>query len=437
MGERARRWKEGERLELKSRAESSLARDISAMANTKGGVIYIGITNDGRVVGASKKDEEKVSDILSSLFPRVEADVEWVNIEGKEVLKITVPKSDRLISAGGLVYIRVGSTNRPLDLTEMLELAGENLLVSFDMMENPYAKMEEISWSIVESYLEKRHEVRGISIPEEPEERIFEMLRIVGPGGKVTNGGYLFFSRYPQRLFHYATVRVMEFSSTHREHVMDDRIIEGNLREMFDKTIQTVTGKLRRGFYIEGTKRVEDYEIPLEIVREGIANAIIHRNYLSTASIRIEIFEDRLEIINPGSFPPGVDPGHPIHKPRNPLIAHYFFDIGVVERYGSGIYRMTRIAEEKGVPKPEYITGTTQTKLILYRVPVFLRGVKDDLARKILAELHARKIAKAKELASTLGVSEDTILRRLRELIAKGLVEKRGRGKGTYYTLRT
>ncbi len=436
MPRKSRRWKEGEQLELKSKAESSLAKDISAMANTRGGVIYIGITNYGKVVGASKKDEEKVSDILSSLFPRVQADVKWVKIDGKDVLRIRVPKSDKLISAGGIVYVRVGSTNRLLDLTEVLELAGENLLVSFDMMENPYAKIEEIQWDVVNRYLQKRYEVRGISIPEEPGGRILEMLNIVGPGGKVTNGGYLFFSRYPQRLFHYATVRIMEFSSVYRDNVVDDKTIEGNLWEMFEKVIQVLGGKLKRGFYIRGTDRVEDYEIPIEIIREGVANAIIHRNYLSTASIRVEIYEDRIEIVNPGSFPPGVDPSHPIHKPRNPLIARYFFDIGVVERYGSGIYRMNRIAEEKGVPKPEYITGATQTKLILYRVPVFLRGIEDDLARKILAELHARKTAKSKELASLLGVSEDTILRRLKALIEKGLVERRGRGRGTYYVLK-
>jgi len=339
---------ESDTLEFKKKVENSLARDISAMANTKGGIILIGVADNGEVVGASKKDEEKLADILSSLFPRIDAKVGWIQIDGRNILRITVPKSDKVISAGGIVYIRVGSTNRPLDITEMLERAGENLIVSFDLMENPYATVEEVNWEIVKKYLERRYQIRKIPIPKESKRKILEMLNIIGRKNKrITNGGHLFFTDYPQRIFPYVTIRILEFSSSSRDNVVDDRIIEDNLWKMFDEATGYLKEKLNKGFYIKGMERIEDYEIPLEMIREGIANAIIHRNYLSTGNIRIEIFNDRVEIINPGSFPLGVTPNHPIHKPRNPLIARYFFDIGIVEKYGSGIYRMIRIAQER------------------------------------------------------------------------------------------
>ncbi len=425
--------KEGENqtVEFKSKV-NGFGKTLCAFLNTNGGVVLLGVEDDGSIAGIGKEGLEKAENIISSIHPRPKVHIETIKIDGKLLAIVKVEKSRKLHTYRNVAYVRIGTSDRPLSIDELYEKAGEALFVKFDELINEFADISDIEKNTVRKFLEERKRIRNVKIPEMDFQTLAEALRITLKG-KVTNAGILFFSKNPQRYFPYVKIRVIELLSLERREILDEKEIGGNLWDMFERGVETLMEKLKKSVIIKGMKRTERYEIHPEIIREALANAICHRNYFDTREILVFVYPDRIEIENPGSFPPGVSPENPVHKPRNPLISQYFYDIGVIEKYGSGIYAMRDIAEKNGTDL-NYVIGENTTKLIVKRgVPEF---VGDEISRKILQVLRIKESCKAKEIAETIGVSEDTILRRMKTLIAKGMVEKRGRGKSTAYSLR-
>ena len=111
-------------------------------------------------------------------------------------------------------------------------------------------------------------------------------------------------------------------------------------------------------------QRDDKFEYPLDALREAIINALIHRNYQEPADVRVFIFDNRVEVISPGTFPEGVSPDEPTHKPVNPILSQLMFDVGFIERYGAGIRMMKRLSEEWGNKEPRYEFHPLQTTII-------------------------------------------------------------------------
>ena len=120
--------------------------------------------------------------------------------------------------------------------------------------------------------------------------------------------------------------------------------------EFIRRNIRLLSFRTSRSF-----QRDDKFEYPLNALREAIINALIHRDYQETADVRVFIFDNRVEIINPGTFPEGVSPDEPTHKPVNPTLSQFMFDIGFIERYGAGIRMMRRLCEEWGNKAPRYV----------------------------------------------------------------------------------
>ena len=164
-------------------------------------------------------------------------------------------------------------------------------------------------------------------------------------------------------------------SSRFREkvHIMDNRIIDGSVIGQVDETVEFIKKNLHVRFEITGEpQRKEIWDYPLPALREAIINAICHRDYRDVADIQIKIFEDALQVWSPGFLPYNMtveellDPDH-TSKPRNKLIAQVFYDMGLIERYGSGIRRLLDACREAGLPKPilENFSGGFRIKFML------------------------------------------------------------------------
>ncbi len=420
---------ESQEIEFKSKVDG-LGKTLCAFLNTNNGIVLIGISEEGKIVGISKKDVEKIENIIDAIYPKVKLKVDLVKIDNKTVAVILVKKSERLHTYGNIAYVRVGTSERALGIDELYERAGEALLIKFDEITNDLASVKDIDFELVKKYLEERERVRKVKRPPvTSKKKIFEMLRIT-VRGKVTNGGILFFSKNPQKYFPHATIRIVELISLEERKIVDEKTVSGSSWEMFEKAYEEVMRKLRKFVKIVGKRRVEEYEIPEEIVREALANAICHRNYFDSREIIVFIYPDRVEFINPGSFPPGTSPENPVHKPRNPLLAQYFYDVGIIEKYGSGIYAMKRLARERGLELFYRLEENTTKLTVKRRLPEFY----DEISSKILSLLLQRPM-KSSELSEALSVSEDTVLRRLKRLMKKGLVRRVGKGRSTFYEL--
>ena len=180
--------------------------------------------------------------------------------------------------------------------------------------------------------------------------------------------------------------------------------IIGGLRKLYDMIYGQDRCNSRLG-------RIEKYEYPLEALREALVNALTHRNYFDPGDVRVFIYPFKITFINPGSFPPGVSPDKPIHKPRNPILSQYMYDMGFMEKYGVGIIRMKQLCAASRI-KLTYSLDSFETKLTFSRIVATL----DDIERKIM-DLIAEESLSSSQLASRLGVSKDTVLRKINRLI--------------------
>lgn len=179
----------------------------------------------------------------------------------------------------------------------------------------------------------------------------------------------------------------------------------------------------------------------MDAIREGIINALIHRGYSELTDIRIFIFDDRIEVINPGSFPEGVTPIKPIHKPRNPILCQLMRDVGFVEKYGSGIYFMKDLCREWGISEPEFEISKLETKLIFRSAGESIivsemekLGVElNERQEKALKSVAHRKKITNKDYQEINKVSRITASRELMDLVKIGILKQKGRG--SYFIL--
>ncbi|MBI2079183.1 putative DNA binding domain-containing protein [Candidatus Micrarchaeota archaeon] len=428
---------EGEHLEFKRTAESAVGKTICAFLNTAGGQLIIGVDNKGNIVGCELDAQDKISNFLSVIAPRPKITVEKLIIEKRQVVILTVPKSDRLHTFGNTGYLRIGSTTRELQLDEIVEKAAESLLLRFDEALCIDAKESDLSVQILRNYLNKRKEVRNVKPPREKGKHLWALIR-ASSKGHVTNAGVIFFSDHPEKFHPQAQLRIIEFAGNDMQTVLEEQTLSGNIWKISDSAGAVLEKKISKEVTIKGFDRIVSPRFPLEALREAVNNALIHRNYFDRADVRIFLFPDRLEIINPGSFPPDVTPQIPAHRPRNPVLSQYFYDIGKIEKYGSGLFKMRQLCREGGYPEPEFILSAGQTKVIFNFIPSRIReSIKnlDQTDQKIIEAIRSKNWIGSGELMKLVSLSRPGIVARLNKLMIKKIIQKCGNGRSIRYTL--
>lgn len=424
---------ESEEAEFKSGFTKEIAKDICAFSNTMGGDILVGIDDKGNIVGIKDENiEQKVSDSLSGIHPHPTVKMERIGIGDKDVFHINVSASDKLHSLGNIVYIRIGRNNRPLTTQEVIEKAAESAIVFFDELPAE-APQEAISLPLVKKYLEKRKEERGVKSTGSLEENLVRLKVTRKVDGKIkpTYGGLLFFSESPQDYIPNAKVRIVWFESEEMERYKDSREFAGPIWKMVDELEDYFSKNLKVvGGGMAGWKRKEFMEYPMEALREAIINALIHRNYFDPSEVQIFIFPSKIAIKNPGSFPPGITPDAPEHKPRNPLLAQYMYDMGYIEKYGSGINKIKEACRVHPIAGVQFILKPYRTEVVFKKEKEFKL---DELDQKVLRILRKMKTATGAEIGREMGLSKVTVVKRLNVLVTIGAVRKEGKGPATRY----
>lgn len=199
------------------------------------------------------------------------------------------------------------------------------------------------------------------------------------------NGAVWFFGRQPDQLFDTAVVRCIAFEGDSKTYIIDDKTFGGPLYVQYQQAMQWLKQKLSVRYIIEGSgPRKEIYEIPEDALKELLLNALSHRDYYDRgASITVELFDDRLEIVNPGglvSAIPKEEFGKRSHS-RNPLIFGLFVRMYMVERIGSGIKRVRDAMSEAQLPSPEF--STEGMFVATLKRPPHRRDVGEKLGEKL------------------------------------------------------
>ena len=231
------------------------------------------------------------------------------------------------------------------------------------------------------------------------------------------------------------------FKGKDRAYFVDRREFEGSIQDQMEAAFQYVLEKINRGMRIQGMYRQDMYELPVDSVREMIANSVAHRSYLEPGNIQVALFDDRLEVTSPGMLLNGVSikkmkEGY--SKPRNRAIASAFAYMKIIEKWGSGIPRILLECSEYGLPEPEFIDFDGDFRVNMYRqLPEKDWSHTDDTKHdtndtlsendtKILNLIRENPSITQAELREKLQVSIATVKRLMADLQKRGLIERQG-----------
>lgn len=421
---------EGFTTEFKRSGTSNLGREICAFANATGGVILIGVTDEGKVTGVSDHNElkSKVQSIARSSEPPIAVEIESVN----DVLAVTVPaQQSKPYSFGGKFFIREGANSQQMSREEIRDFFYTEGLIHFD--ETPCEKfsldedLDEENWTVFRN---------RAKIPEDMEPATaLENLHLIAEDGQMTYAGALLLAEDIRKYSISADIACALFMGDSKTKILDRRGFDSDIYSMIDQTVAWILSKINVEYIIKHVKREERPELPEEAVREAVVNALVHRDYRSTANVQVYIFKSRVEIVSPGGLPAGMTEADLGTKsvPRNPLLFSTLYRMEAVEHIGSGIKRIRDLCRDYGVEKPVIEVSDSWVTIIFPRPTAQVTAQAEDQAgtrpgpSRDQAEILRNSLTERsiKELMALAGRSNRTKFRDqvLRPLLTAGWME--------------
>ena len=420
-----------------------ITEEVCAFANAAGGVVLIGV-DDNNVIKGVSIDNGKRSAIQNSIVeisPKLHCEFYIVDVDGKDVAVIDVPSgSSKPYVLSGAIYTRQGPNSQKLttaeEMRDFFHLANR---IYFD--ESPCTEVDiknDIPDENISLFRTEANFSKGIS-----NDQVFRNLRLVTEEGYLKNGAVLFFSKEPERFFEKAVIRCVAFDGIDKRYIIDDKIMTGTLYQQFLQSMGWLKSKLDVRYDIEGAgsgPRKELWEIPETVFKEAIINSLAHRDYYDKGGrITIELFDDRVEIANPGGLISAI-PRNEFGRrssSRNPLIFGLFERMHMVEQIGSGISRMRDLMQEERLTPPEFNMDGMFT-VTLRRPFDFEKWVNkwvDNLSLKriaIIRAIHDNPVIKKSELEKAIGLSATAVDKNLDALKDIGLLEREGTKGGNW-----
>lgn len=429
---------EGKTLEFKRDLSSprNIVRTVVAFANSAGGSIVVGVEDGTRtVVGIENAldQEERLASILSdSISPRLIPEIEIVAWRNLQLLVINVyPGASRphRVTAEDEhgVYVRVGSTNRRADEQLRKELARSARGEGFDEQPFPDGDSSGINLQRISQHFEgKRH----------MSERELKTLRVVTEhqGTLVpTVGGVLLYGCDRAVHFPDAGFRVARFKGTDRRTIIDTQdFASAPLPDQVEMVMEFVQRHIMQRLEVGAGRHEVWWEYPLVAVREAVANAAVHADYSQLGSaLRLSIYDDRIEIENPGILVPGLtipDLFSGVSKLRNRVIGRVFRELRLIEQWGSGVQRMTEACREAGLPEPHLEEVGTHFRVTLYASRGGAKMALDPIDEQLMNALRSEQGLSTKDLAERVGRTPRAVRTRLARLVERGLAVELGSG---------
>ncbi len=347
---------ENQAVEFKAASISSesLAKEIVAFANTQGGSILIGVEDNGMISGIGNPAalEEWVANICrQNVIPAIQVMIQNEKYLDKNILHIEVPKGkDKPYQTNKNQYLtRVGTTNRTATQTELLRMFQQAGVFHFDSTGVCKTKISDLNWSKLDKFFEQ-YDVDYSN--ESDKQRLLVNTDLMTEDGKVTVAGLLVFGINPQKYLYNASISFAHFAGNEiSDELIDNQVIEGTLDYQIDTCLAIIKNNIKHPSIIEGAKTVDTvFLYPDKVFREIIVNACLHRNYAITgSSIRVFLFEDRLEVRSPGRLPNAVT----IEKMKagvsfalNSVLLKFMQNLRYIDKLGRGIPMVNRIAKQ-------------------------------------------------------------------------------------------
>lgn len=434
------------RLESQSREDKQslnewrqVVESVAAFATSKGGIVRIGIGPKGEKVGVQLGRgtlEDLSNKIKQNTDPPQYPSLTGEGPEGSAVIVIRVEESPiKPVWAFGRPLKRVGRTNQHLSREEAQRMVETTTGRTWDALPSGSFRLTEISKEYVRDFLRRAEQTQVSG------QTLLENLSLMTNEGKPCNGAVLLFAKNPQKFFPEAQVKCARFAGMTSVRFLDEMTIEGNLFSQMDNALKFVTRNTRQEIRITGRPERETIpEYPEAAVREAITNAVCHRDYSAVGTIQVRIYDDRLEVWNPGTLPPTLSieslyRDHP-SLPRNPKIALAFYRARLIEHWGTGTLRMKDACDRLGI-KLEFVS---ESGFFMVRFVKPEKGISLPVEQK-LNDRQKKGVEYAKEKGQITtreyrrlcDISERQAFNDLKSLLEMGILFRTGSGRATIY----
>ena len=423
-------FRESETVELKEVVVDDIKKEVIAFANCRGGKIYVGVDDEGEIIGVDDEDAaiQQISNMIrDNIKPDVTMFVHYKTLDviGSKIIEIDVQMGTNrpyYIAKKGLrpegVYVRQGNSAVPATDTAIRQMIKETDGESFEEMRS---LNQELTFKATSDEFLSRH-----ILFEQPQK---QTLKLLTSDGVYTNLALLL----SEQCVH--TIKVAVFQGTDQSAFKDRREFAGSLIQQMNEVYTYVDFHNQTKSTFDKLYRVDTRDYPEIALREALLNLLVHRDYSFRSSSFISIFTDRIEFISVGGLLPGIalnDVLLGMSICRNPNLANVFYRLQLIEAYGTGIQKIMNAY--KGCKKtPRIETSDNAFKIILPNSNYLQIEKENSEEHVILDYLKQNEIITRSEVEKMLEVGTTTAYRILKRMTENGILTQYGKGKNTKY----
>ena len=355
---------ESKTLEFKENTQpiQKIVHTIIAFANTAGGTLIIGVRGETKeVIGVDNilQDEERIANaVADSVSPSILPNLQFLSWRGRDILIVTVPHSfgPFYLKAKGEnegVYVRLGSTNRVADAALIAEIKRLKEHTSFDQSPEMRSSPEELDFELARKLFSTLNKPFTKATAKS-----LELVVDYHQNQYPTKGGLLLFGKDRDVLFPDPFVRLARFEGVTKTEIIDQAEIKSPLPIAIDEILAFIQRNTALGAKIHSARREDIPEYPPAAVRETVINSILHADYSTKRSpIQVAIFDDRLEVTNPGPLPFGLSLETAlsgVSQLRNKVLGRIFRELQLIEQWGSGLNRISEVCRQQYINAPKF-----------------------------------------------------------------------------------
>lgn len=432
-------FQESETVELKSVVVDDIKKEIIAFANCEGGKLYIGVQDDGTVVGLDDPDGAALQ-ISNMVRDAVKPDLtmflhyETLNEDGKQIIAIDVQRGTErpyYLARKGLrpegVFVRQGYSSVPASNTAIRRMIKETDGDHFE-------EMRSLEQNLTFEAAKKEFSERNIRFGEAQ----MKTLGLMTHDGIYTNLGLLL----SDQCVH--TIKAAAFEGTTQNEFKDRREFSGSLFRQMNEVYDYIDFRNQTHSTFQKLRRIDRRDYPETAVREALLNSLVHREYSFRASTLISLYADRIEFTSIGGLVNGVtlkDVMMGISVCRNVKLANVFYRLELIEAYGTGILKIMEAYSGTG-KEPQIETSDNAFKIILPNLNAHADPDAPDAKQNgsspeeaVIALAKKQNSFTRKDVEEELGISQSTCGRMLKQMAQRGQIIQEGKGRNTHYLL--
>ena len=431
---------ENKTTEFKREFVDEIKKTVIAFANTDGGNIYIGIADNGDIIGVNDVDETMLR-VTNTMRDAIKPDITMFmdcsceTMENKNIIKIAVQAGTAkpyYLAKKGIrpegVFIRQGASSVPATESAILKMIKET---SGECFEEARSLNQNLKFMQTERFFQNK-EIAFSEIQK-------RTLGLIGEDNTYTNLGLILSDECPY------TIKIAVFEGTVKAVFKDRYEFQGSMLRQLEDAYNFIDRYNRTRAEFKGLNRIDTRDYPPEAIREALLNAIVHRDYAFSSSILINIFDDRMEFISVGGLVKGIsynDIMLGISITRNKKLADIFYRLKLIEAYGTGIMKINS-SYANYLRKPVIEVSDNAFKITLPNMNYCNKDISSinsekptDNEDKILSLLKDRQLLTRREIQLELGISQSATILLLSKMQQENLIVKIGAGKNTKYKIK-